>query len=397
MAYLGQEESNKQRRELNKSKILKISIILICIILFISFILLYESNEKVRNFFDVYIFRKIINEEKVPSIEIDASKNINVFAYYKYIAILDQNTLKLYNKSGNEEHSLDIEISNPLFETNNNYLCVAEKGGNKLYLISNKDIVWQKELEGNISDINVNKNGYVSVIISGTSYKAVIETFDSKGDELFKTYLSTTNVIDTDISNDNKYLAIAEANFSGIITQSSIKIISIEDAKTNSDDSIKYTHIAKANDLIINIKYNTKNDLICMYDEHIDLLTENGNTELVNLTNEDVLFADINLSSKIAKFAKISEGFLNTYIELQIINSNNLEDVKTYKIDNTPKKVYAQGNMIAVNLGTSIMFINDNGWLVKKYESNREEIQNVVMCEEIAGVISKDKIYIISL
>lgn len=397
MAYLGQEESNKQRRELNKSKILKISIILICIILFISFILLYESNEKVRNFFDVYIFRKIINEEKVPSIEIDASKNINVFAYYKYIAILDQNTLKLYNKSGNEEHSLDIEISNPLFETNNNYLCVAEKGGNKLYLISNKDIVWQKELEGNISDINVNKNGYVSVIISGTSYKAVIETFDSKGDELFKTYLSTTNVIDTDISNDNKYLAIAEANFSGIITQSSIKIISIEDAKTNSDDSIKYTHIAKANDLIINIKYNTKNDLICMYDEHIDLLTEDGNTELVNLTNEDVLFADINLSSKIAKFAKISEGFLNTYIELQIINSNNLEDVKTYKIDNTPKKVYAQGNMVAVNLGTSIMFINDNGWLVKKYESNREEIQNVVMCEEIAGVISKDKIYIISL
>lgn len=397
MGCLGQEKNSDTKKKLNKSKVLKIAIILICIVLFVSCIILYQNNENVRNFFDVYIFRKVINEEKVPSIEIDTSKNMNIFAYDKYIAILDQNILKLYNKSGNEEQNLDIEISNPLFETNNKYLCIAEKGGKNLYLISNKNIVWQKEIEGNISSINVNKNGYVSVTIVGTSYKTVVQTFDSKGNELFKKYLSTINVIDTDISNDNKYLAIAEADFSGIITQSSVEVISIEDAKTNSTDSVKYTHIAKANDLIINIKYNSRNDLVCMYDGHIDLLKNNENSELVNLTNDEVLFADINLSSKVARIVKRSEGFLNTYTELQIIN-NNIEDTKTYKIDNTPKRVYAHGNMIAINLGTSIMFIDDNAWLVKKYESNnRQEIQNVIMCDEIAGIISKDKIYIISL
>lgn len=386
-----------QEKKLNKSKVLKTAIIFISVALFISCIILYQNNERVRDFFDVYIFRKVINEEEVPTIEIDTSKNISIFAYDKYITILDQNVLKLYNKSGNEEQSLDIDISNPIFEANNKYLCIAEKGGKNLYLISNKNIVWQKEIEGDISSINVNKNGYVSVTITGTSYKAVVQTFDSKGNELFKKYLSATNVIDTDISNDNKYLAIAEADFSGIITQSSIEVISIEDAKTNSADSIKYTHIAKANDLIINIKYNNKNDLICMYDEHIDLLKNNENSELVNLTNCDALFADIDLSSKIVRLVKKSEGFLNTYTELQIINSNNVQDIKTYKIGNTPKKIYTYGNMIAINLGTSIMFIDDSGWLVKKYESNRLEIQNVIMCDEIAGVISKDKIYIISL
>lgn len=397
MVYLGQGDSNKQKKELNKGKVLKVSIAILCIILFIFFIFLYENNNDVRNFFDVHIFRKVINEEKVPNIEIDTSKNINVFAYDKYLAILDQNVLKLYNKSGNEEHSLDIEISNPLFETNGNYLCIAEKGGQKLYLVSNKNIVWQKDIEGNIASINVNKNGYVSVTISGTNYKTVVQTFSSNGDELFKTYLSTTNVIDTDISNDNKYLAIAEANFSGVVVQSIIKIISIEDAKNNSAEPIKYTHIAKANDLIINIKYNAKDTLICMYDEHIDMLKEGENTEFINLTNEEVLFVDINLSSKITKLVKTSGGFLNTSIEMQIINSNNMDDINKYEIENTPKKLYTQGNMIAVNLGTSVMFINDNGWLVKKYESNKEEIQNIVMCDEIAGIISKDKIYIISL
>lgn len=396
MVCFGQE-NNKPNKELNKGKIIKISIIFICAILLITAIVLYNNNDNVRKFFDVYIFRKIINEEKVASIEVDTSKNINAFAYSRYLALLDQNILTLYNKSGNKEHSLEIEISNPIFDANGNYLCIADKGGQKLYLISNKNIVWQAEIEGNISNINVNKNGYVSVIISGTSYKNVVKIFNSSGNELFKKYFSKTNVIDADISNDNKYLAIAEADFSGIVIQSNIEIISIEDVQSNSSESIKYTHVAKADDLIINIKYNTKNDLVCMYDNHIDLLKGEENTELVNLNDKDILFADANLSSKIVKLTKRADGFLNTYIEMQIINSSNTNSVSTYKIENTPKEIYVQGNMIAVNLGTSVMFINDGGWLVKEYQSKREEIQNIVMCNEVAGIISKNKINIISL
>ena len=138
MVWLGKGENSKPKKKLNKGKILKLAIILICVALFITFTFLYENNNNVRNFFDVYIFRKIISEQNVPSIDIEDSKNINVVAYDKYIAVLEQNEFSIYNKLGNKEHSLDIEISNPLFETNGEYLCIAEKGGQKLYLICNK-------------------------------------------------------------------------------------------------------------------------------------------------------------------------------------------------------------------------------------------------------------------
>ena len=368
---------------------------MLIVILFIVFAFLYSKNDTCRNFFDKYIFRKEVDSEKLPYIEVDSSKNVNVCAYGKHIAILDQNQLKIYNKNAKQEHVLDVEINNPIFESNNDYLCVAEKGGQKIYLISNKNIVWQKEIEGNISSININKNGYVSVTISGASYKAIVQIFDSKGNELFKKYLSATNVIDTDISNDNKYLAIAEANFSGIVVQSNIEIISIEDAKSNSSEPIKYMYAAKQDDLIINIKYNNKNELICMYDKHIDLFDEGENSEIVNFENENILFADINLSSKFIKIVQKNSGILNSEIELQIINSSN-KNINTYKVENTPKKVSVQDDMIAINLGTSILFVNDNGWLVKKYQSS-EEIQKVVLCNNIAGIIYKDKIKIVSL
>ena len=387
--------ANKPKKELNKKKILKLVIILLCIALVVSFITLYATNEKCREVFDKYVFRKEVQENNLPNIPIDSSKNSNVCTYDRYIGVLGQNVLKIYNKSGNQEHSLDIEISNPLFQSNGEYLCVAEKKGQKVYLIKNKNIVWQNKIEGNISSINVNKNGYVTITISGTTHKTVVSTYDRNGKELFSKYLSTSNVIDTDISNDNKYLAIAEANFSGIMVQSRIEIISIEDAQKNSSESIKYTHVAEMNDLITNIKYQNKNKLICMYDEHIDIYDEGQNTEMINFKDGNVLFSDINLSDKMIKIEKKSTGVFSAEAEMKIINTTTKKET-IYAIDNVPKSIYVQDNMIAINLGTRALFINDSGWLVKRYESS-QEIQKIVLCSNLATIVSKNKIEIISL
>ena len=388
-------ENNSKDRKLNKKKIAKFIISLVCIGLIVSSIILYIKNEKYREILDRYIFRKEVYENNLPTIKIDSNKNISTYAYNKYISVLEENKLKLYNKTGREETSIDIEISTPIFEANGDYLGIAEKNGQKLYLVNNKNIAWQKDVEGKISQINVNKNGYMSVIISGTSYKTIIKVFDLNGNELFTYYLSTTNVIDTDISNDNKYFAIAEANFSGIVPQSTIKVISIEEAKNNSAEAIKYTHLANANDLIINIKYQNKNELVCMYNEHIDILKEGESTELVNLKNEEVLFADINLQSKVIKITKKSTGIFSAEAEMQIINSNT-KDTNIYAIENVPKSILVQDNMIAINLGTKALFINSNGWLVKKYQSS-QEIQKILLCNDVAGIVSKNKIEMISL
>lgn len=394
--FNGLNEENKSiKPKINKKKVWKTAILLFLILLILIFMFLYTKNEKCREIFDKYLFRKEVYENNLSTIKIDSSKNIEICAYGKYIGVLEQNKLKLYNKTANQEEELDIEIANPIFESNGEYLCIAEKNGQKIYLISNKNIIWQTDIEGNISSVNVNKNGYVSIVISGTTYKTVIETYDKEGNKLFKKYLATTSVIDTDISNDNKYLAIAEVNFSGIVVQSTIKVISIEEAKEGAAEPIKYTHIANADDLIINIKYNNKNQLICMYDEYIDILDKDKNEEVLNFQNEDVLFSDINLSEKIIKIIKRSTGMFSAEAEMQIINTNT-NKTTTYTIENVPKKVLVQDDIIAINLGTSALFINNNGWLIKKYKSS-QEIQNIVLAENIAGIISKNKIEIVSL
>lgn len=389
------DNSNKQKTKSKKQKIIQLIIIIMIITLISTIAILYMKNEQFRDFFDKYILKKEVSEENLPEIERYSLKETNIFAYNKYILTLEQNTLKFYNKLAKEEYALNVEISTPIFEAEGNYLCIAEQKGQKIYFISHKDIIWEKEVEGTVTGISVNSNGYVVAIVTGTSYKSVVITYDTKGNELFKKYLSTTSVIDAEISKDNKYLAIAEINCSGVLVQSNIEIISIEEAKNNSSEPIKYNYMVEPDNLIINIKYNNKNELICMYDKHIDMLYDGQNNQLLNFNNEKVLFADINSSSKIIKIIEEKDGLFTSNIKLQIINSGNIQNNSTHKIEHNPKQLYVYDNKIGVNLGTTAVFLDSNGWLVKKYNSN-QEIQKIIVSNNIAGIICKNKIKILS-
>ena len=377
------------KRKLNKKKILAVIIIILILILTITFTILYRNNSDIRYFFDEYVFRKNITENTLPKISIEDS---NTYAYGNYVISLEQNTLNFYDKSANKLFSLDLEISKPIFESSGDFLCVAEKNGSKIYLIHNKNIVWQKDIEGKISNLTVNKNGYIAISIADTTYKTICKIYNDKGNELFTTYQSKSYIVDSAISDDNKYLALAETNFSGIAIQSNIKIISIDKALSNSTDTIQYNYIAPIDDFIVNIKY-CNNNLVCIYDTHIDIIKDNSTSEITNFENSNILFADIN--NKLIQVEKTSNGMLDSSFELQIVDTSTC-DKKVYPLDREPKSVHVFGNIVAINLGTEILFINNYGWLIKNYISS-QEVQNIVISNDLAGIIFKDKVEFLSL
>ena len=374
----------------NKKKIIMIIIVLVIMILAVVLSLLYKHNRSVKAFFDNYIFRKNITENTLPKIN---AENVNVFAFNDYIVVLEKNRLKYYKKSADEATSLDIDISSPIVQASGKYLCIAEKDGGKIYLINNQNIVWQKDIEGKISNLSINKNGYVAVSISDTTYKTLCKVYSDTGAELFTTYLSKSYIIDSCISEDNKFLAIAETNFSGISIQSNIKIISIEKALSNSADTIQYTYSAPLDDLIINIDYCNGNNLVCIYDNHIDIIKDNVVTEITDLKKTNIIFADIN--DKLIQIEKRSTGLLSSEFELQVIDIP-YQTRTAYLLNKEPKSIDTFGNIIAINFGTEILFFNNSGWLIRDYTAS-QEIQSIVISNGLAGIIFKDKVEFLSL
>lgn len=367
-------------KKLNKKKIIKLIIAIVLLIFIVVIGILYENDNEVKNFLDKYVFLKEKHENNLPKIPITSANDINTYAYKGNILILNNNKLTAYNSNGNEEHSLDIEISNPIFKSAGDYLCIGEKNGKKIYVISDKNIIWQKDLEGNICDITINSNGYLAAAITGSLYKTIVQTFDNKGEEQFKNFLSTTYVIDMSISPDNKYLAIAEANFSGIIIQSNIKIISTEKAE------IIQNQTNTEGDLIVNIKYQSKDELTCVFDDHIEIIKDEASSIVSDFSQEETLFTELN--NKIIKIIKRdAQIYLKVY--------TNADNAKEYEILE-PKEICVSDDVVAINLGSEVLFYNNSGWLIKRYNAT-QEINKIVLSNNLAGIVYNDKIELVSL
>lgn len=390
--FLANELQNRRR-----NRVIKFTILLIFILIIITTIVLtcvYFYNVNFRKLCDEKIINKEVVQSKVKSITINKDENVQVFAYDKYICILRKKTLEFYNRIGSKEGAIEIDITNAEFSAAGRYLAVCEKNGQKICLISGKEKMYENNIEGNITQISVNRNGYLSVVISNTSYKSVVDVFDRNGKEIFKTNLRTARVVDVSISQDSKYLAIAEVDLSGIIIKSSVQIVSMDLAQTNPDEAFINKYEATTGKLIMKIKYQENNRLICMYNDSIDIFYENENKEFVKYDEKKLAFTTINLNNRIVLIEETSSGEYTSDTYLDIVNPNNNKK-KQYITSNVAKALTTSENKIAINFGTELHIVNTNGILIKRYKSN-SEINNVVMTDNLVAIVYSDNIAIIN-
>ena len=385
-----------QSKKINKKKIFISSLVLVCVIVIITIILLYINNLNFREMVDKNILRKEVKQDKLPIIELSDRENSKIYAFDQYIGVLEKNEFKIYNSTAKEEKKLNLEITNPIFSASGRYLTVSEKKGSKIYYISDKNILWEKKLEGEIVQVDVSKNGYVAVSCLDSARKTNIKVFNEKGDLLFTTFISSARVTDITISNDNKYLAIAEVDTSGIVIESKVEVISIEKAKTKPEESKISTYNFENNELIINIEYQEKDRLICMSKDRIIRLLEDGTQdEISNNKDKKVVFETIELNSDIVIVEERATNLFSADSYLTITNTDNKNQVN-YTAKLVSKDIYTKNNVIALNLGNEIEFISTSGWLIKRYMA-KQEITDITLGSNIAGIIYRDKIEIINL
>ena len=392
-----EDEEKKEyqiQRELNIRKIIIIGIIVALILAVVIIFSLYIAEESFRKWVDTNVLRKDISSESTATIDLNVDKNNQIVCYNKYVGILNEKNLKLYNQAGENITDISVNINTAIFSSNDKFLAIAEKNGQELCVISDKTYSWSQKVDGEILQINVNKNGYVVLVTTDTTYKSIITVYDNSGKQLMRSFLSSSRVTDISISNDNKYVAYAEIDTSGTLIKSSVKVISIEKALSNSAESTVYTKDAENSKMIIKIQYQEKGELVCVYDDSINIVKDGQEQELIK-KDDETTFISGNLGNSIAYIKEEQRGVFDSSSTLNIVNSSNNQTYK-YNFDEIAKEMYTNGNVIGINIGTEIYFVSTNGMLIKKYTSN-QEITNVMITNNIAIIIYKDRIEIINL
>lgn len=386
------KENSEEKKKTNSVKLLLFFVVMIIAVFVFA---RYLINDDFRKEIDTKILKKELQENSLQSIEINSDSNPIVFAYDRYISVFSKNNLTFYNENASQVSKLELNITTPYIVSNSNFLAIAEKDGSKLYMISDTQIKWEKNIEGEISRVSVNDNGYVSVIVKNSTYKSIVVIYDFEGNEMFKTYLATNYALCSEISKDNNYLAIGQIDYSGTIIKSIVKIISIQKANSDSQDSIVHTYESESGKLLTNIKFNKNNEAICMFDSYIQKVTPSTDEKIYDITDNNI-FVDVNLDNNIVSVEKETTGLLAHQYKVDIKNTIG-KSSNIYMLDNdAPKKVKVTDKIICLSLNNEIRIINSKGWLLKRYTTH-SEIQDIVIGNSIMGIVYNNKVEIINL
>lgn len=310
------------------------------------------------------------------------------------LIVIGSNYIKGYSKEAKEEFDMFVSFQEAVSSSAGDYCIIAEKNGTTAYMVSGNQKIWENTITGNIYDVYVNKNGYSVIVYKQSGYKSLAKVVTPAGEELFTSYFASTYAIDVAITNDNKTLAIAEIDTEGIHVESYIKIIDINNVNSNN---VKKYDLGE-NELVSNIEYTDKNELLVMTDKKVMIINADGIKEVLSYSYEKTISATIENKKNIITVEKEEAGLFDIKYTLGIYSYNDELEKKEYELYDLPEQIVVQNNLVAVVMHNELLIVNTNGKLVKRCNISRN-VKTVVLYNNanMVGLIFRDKIEFLKL
>lgn len=383
--------NTKNESENNESTFFKRFIIFI-FILFSIFLAIYISDSNFRNFVDTKILRKVVNEENIKEIyeEVNAQ---NIFLSSKNIHILNSGELKTYDKFGNLISSNILSIGSAVSDFSGDYMVLAEKEGRKIFLFEKGKLKWEREVEVNINNVFVNRNGKICVIGKTSIYNSSLILMDQNGNSYLKRYFKTRYVSKAGVSGNDKYLVLALIDYAKIKISSEIEIMDIQKAINDEEGSIikKY----EREELILDIDVLDTEETIVKYLNDIYLVNKEEEKKVHDIPNE-AIFVSVKVNGGFAEIIETKTNLFKLNYELKIYDKYGGQTGVLLLEDDTPKDMKSFGANILVQMPQKVIVSSEIGWLKKRFDAKRNFI-DAKISEELMAVIYSDRIAVISL
>ena len=232
----------------------KFIVIVVIMILLFSFVIFMNYN-RIEDFINNKQWEMI-----APIATIFPDKYLQIASAGNKLLVIESDKVNAYINTNVYEYKLDINFKDVVVDSDKGYCVIGENGGSKLMLLNEKGKLWEFDTNGEIMAVSVNKNGYVACVYGKSGYRSLIKVLTPTGEELFTNYLVSTYAVDADISNDNKYLAIAEINTEGINLESDVKIVDMNNTQESGVRTIKLDN----NTFLLDVEYTDKNELLLL-------------------------------------------------------------------------------------------------------------------------------------
>jgi len=336
------------------------------------------------------IKKKIMNtnSSSISSIQIDPGEKSSYYTYKSGIVCVNANGIKYYNLQGKEEWREERSLGNPLVRATEKYLLVGDTISKTLYLFNGKNLLWEKTVDGEIVAASVNEKGFIGVIYKGNKSKLVVEVLDNRGTKKMTRYYSNNYAVDVQVSPDNKFVAIGEMDVNGLKVSAGVGVIPI--------GTEMYSSFFEEGSVFAGLNYIDKELILVLDDRIINVKHDGTKTIIAQLPKEEVASVDSGNGKYIVILEKTNK-FLNAANSLKVLNDRGKE-IGSYKIPGRVTNIDSDRDIIAVNSGDKVIFLNSSGGEVSRFNP-KKEVREVMLFHDgnHAAVMYPDRVDIVNV
>ena len=326
--------------------------------------------------------------------EFDFDANLNVaFGTHKgYIVKCSRDNLIYLDSNGNEQWTYPLSLTDPVLKTEGSYLLVADYGGKSLLTFSGKEMRWEKELDNNIINADINSKGYVTVVHGEERSRGAVSVYNRQGMICFTIGKAENFILSSKVSPKLKSVFINSIDTSGININTVMEFSDLNGKMLNNK-------ILKENTLFPSAWY-MENDSLLVVGDKMFLILDKDLKEKLQQTVNGKIFSSCIADGKYAVVAANPEevtGIFESGSSGIWVYDADGEKISEYNIKGEVRNINSFDDVIGVNSGNKLRFIDIDGELLAEYSSN-EEIKEVFFINrrEVLA-ICKDKFLVIKM
>ena len=204
-------------------------------------------------------------------IPLDAGSSASFAVFDEAFLLCTKDGAKYYNSVGDQKWNDTFNMTTPTVIQEGSFMAVGDLGGKNVRVYDESGLLYNVQLEGNLSQFALNQNGYLSLLEKKDSGYEV-KIYNSKGTLLKGRVEETAGVypISTDVSDDNKSFAVSYVDTTDVYPIGRVLFFYVnpEDSE-NYTDSLYASAADKADEIIGTISYRSNGVLAAVSDKGV--------------------------------------------------------------------------------------------------------------------------------
>ncbi len=298
-----------------------------------------------------------------------------------------------YDMTGEQLWSVNLAINRPVIKTSSDSIYIIDENKNQIFRINKKgEQIYKKTLDKNYENFSICDNNYVVLHHDTEDLVQHVTIMNEKGEKISEIVLSEGEITNMAISEGYDRIAISTVDINGDNLKNNILIYDLN-ANLLSSENFGYN-------IILNIFYNEKGDLIAIDEKNIFSINEdnlinwqtdfNDTIAIINTKNKNF----ITVYSKGSKKNSIIYSPTENTIKILSYNGKLLSEIKQEEeIINIDSY---KNNIVAYSLRTIFKY-DKNGNLRMEYPYNSDILKCFMLSDDNMVIITKEKISFLSL